>query len=818
MTLTIRCRCGKSFAVDEKHRGKRGRCPACGHVQLVTDDRYPPAAGVVADAVMDAQLVTDDHPPATRDPKEPPPPQQQRNTYQVFLSHAAEDHAVARAICDALEAEGIRCWIAPRDIMPGKDWAEVIADAVDQCRGLVLIYSPHSNASVHVRREVERAVGSGAFIIPLRIADVPMSKALGYFLHSCQWMDAHQGPIDKHLAALVASVRTLLQKDSPTAATARLALETAPARPARRVQRIALIAAGLLLFIGLMSTIAVAAWRMSSRPIAGQPSPKTQTYVVGLPSQPGVSANRLKPLEAGFSDVMLRGGPLTVRSEAVSMGGALPAPPTTPTAGPPPRQRVVAITDRNHVPLSDFADESHAILTVQLHNQSAEKAILSQAELLLLGTVRVLEDVIRAPQNPISLETPMNLVVEPTDPRFRLNYADLTKLFKDENDPPSPLTYSVTTDIEGLVTPRLDEANRLHLAFAKDQGGIAYITLTTRNAFDLASSVGFQVEVKKPVTDAAALTAEQVFPELLATSRRAAAMTDDGLIFNSSVGNPAGTVQVEPKRTDLGRVLVDLSLKTSEIMPPMSSGNLLPEAEPTVLEPNSIRSLNLRVASRTAIELPGGGKEILSGPGGRRLSMRPPKLERVFHLVALRVRITSESGAACDLFADKYYVLDTYANADAPPEATPRVQLHRLSYMTEFAPDAVLAEIVATCLPTNDESIGFKRAADCGLAPTGADQVSEYCLYGAAEHPLRTGQSAPPAATTRWHDRSNLVPTLALIRQNQPAVWQPMQKQLTSLEAAEGPIGGKARYVKSELAKNGSPPMLHRATVRMLAQ
>lgn len=826
MAITIQCRCGKSFAVDEKHRGKRGRCPGCGHVQLVIDDRYPPAAAIVADIAMDAQVVTDDrHPPAASDRKEPPPPpphQQPRSTYQVFLSHAAEDHAVARAICDALEAEGIRCWIAPRDIMPGKDWAEVIADAVDQCRGLVLIYSPHSNASVHVRREVERAVGSGAFIIPLRIADVPMSKALGYFLHSCQWMDAHQGPIDRHLPALVASARTLLQKDSPTAATARLALETVPRRPARRMQRIAIIAAAVLLGIGLMGTIAVAAWRMNNRPRVAQQNPNMQTNALGLPApdkapqagggSPGSGA-RAKPLEAGFSDVMLRGGPLTVRSDAISMGMALPAPPATPSAGPPPRQRVVAISDRSHTPLSDFDSTQHAIMTVQLHNQSAEKVILSQAEFVLLGTVRLLEDVIPAPQPPTSLETPKNLVVEPSDSRFRLNYADLTKLFKDVNDPPSPLTYDVNADVQGLVTPRLDEAGRLHLAFASDQRGTAYVTLTARNAFDLASSVGFQVEVKKPVTDAAAITAEQIFGSL---NRQASELVELGSAVNSVAENEGTTVKIEPKRTDLGRVLIDLSLKGNEVVAPISSGNLLPEAETTILEPNSVRSLNLRVASRTAFDLPSGSKELLSGPGGRRLSMQPPKLERAFQVGVIRLRITSESGSACDLFADKFYLMWTDGFADTSAAGQQR-QVNFLSYVVEAAPDAILSDVLAAGLRTGGETVSFLRAGDCGLAPTRADEVSEHCLFGAPQHPWRTAGSQGSASGGQ-HQRSTLLPTLALIRQNQPAAWRQMQKQLTTLETSEGPIASKANYVKAGLAKEGPQPSVHRASVRVLAQ
>lgn len=41
-----------------------------------------------------------------------------RNT--VFISYAHQDKPVADAVCARLEQSGIRCWIAPRDIQPGR--------------------------------------------------------------------------------------------------------------------------------------------------------------------------------------------------------------------------------------------------------------------------------------------------------------------------------------------------------------------------------------------------------------------------------------------------------------------------------------------------------------------------------------------------------------------------------------------------------------------------------------------------------------------------------------------------------------------------
>jgi len=46
--------------------------------------------------------------------------------YEVFISHSIKDKAAAEAVCAKLEEQKIRCWIAPRDIAPGTDWAEAL--------------------------------------------------------------------------------------------------------------------------------------------------------------------------------------------------------------------------------------------------------------------------------------------------------------------------------------------------------------------------------------------------------------------------------------------------------------------------------------------------------------------------------------------------------------------------------------------------------------------------------------------------------------------------------------------------------------------
>jgi hypothetical protein len=151
--------------------------------------------------------------------------------HDVFLSHSHVDKVYADAICHKLEANGIRCWVAPRDIRPSEDWAEAIINAMDNARVLVLVFSASSNSSPQVRREVERAVNKGLHVLPLRIENVPLSKSLEYFISTQHWLDAIDGELDFHLGQLHAAIAVLLERgdDQPMPAKPKPLVSTPPA-------------------------------------------------------------------------------------------------------------------------------------------------------------------------------------------------------------------------------------------------------------------------------------------------------------------------------------------------------------------------------------------------------------------------------------------------------------------------------------------------------------------------------------------------------------------------------------------------------------
>lgn len=114
------------------------------------------------------------------------------------------------AACATLEKRGYRCWIAPRDILPGKEWGEAIIEGIVGARIFVLIFSANANASPQVRREIERAVHHGTILVPFRIENVLPAKSLEYFLSAPHWLDALTPPLEQHLEHLSEVVGSLL--------------------------------------------------------------------------------------------------------------------------------------------------------------------------------------------------------------------------------------------------------------------------------------------------------------------------------------------------------------------------------------------------------------------------------------------------------------------------------------------------------------------------------------------------------------------------------------------------------------------------------
>ena len=132
----------------------------------------------------------------------------------VFISYASQDAAVANALVENLEQHGIKCWIAPRDVTPGSQYADEIVGAINDTEILVLVLSEHAIASPHVGREVERAASKRRRIIVLRTDAAWLTRSFEYFLSESQWIDVAALGMPAALMKLTQAVRQRLAPSS----------------------------------------------------------------------------------------------------------------------------------------------------------------------------------------------------------------------------------------------------------------------------------------------------------------------------------------------------------------------------------------------------------------------------------------------------------------------------------------------------------------------------------------------------------------------------------------------------------------------------
>ena len=183
----------------------------------------------------------------------------------VFISYASPDSEIAETVCRSLETQGVLCWIAPRDVKPGAQYADAIVRAINDAKVLLLLLSSSAISSSHVGKEVERASSKRKPIIALKIDAAPLTPALEYFLSESQWIDVPPlgmpGALNK-LAAAVGQVAAASSLANPVvgtnAALGHSTINRTGGMPtvAKRV----IIASAAVIAFGISVTVAIHFW------------------------------------------------------------------------------------------------------------------------------------------------------------------------------------------------------------------------------------------------------------------------------------------------------------------------------------------------------------------------------------------------------------------------------------------------------------------------------------------------------------------------------------------------------------------------------
>ena len=136
----------------------------------------------------------------------------------MFISYATKNADIAQYVVEKIERRGKRCFIAPRDINSGADYASEIIRGISNSLAVLLIFSSESDKSAYVLREINSAVSRNKTIIPLRIENFLPSEALEFYLGPSHWLDAFPQVLDTHLDSILSILKGLsAQSEEPSA-------------------------------------------------------------------------------------------------------------------------------------------------------------------------------------------------------------------------------------------------------------------------------------------------------------------------------------------------------------------------------------------------------------------------------------------------------------------------------------------------------------------------------------------------------------------------------------------------------------------------
>jgi hypothetical protein len=108
--------------------------------------------------------------------------------FEIFASYSHCDARFVQPMMKLLLPTGATVFRDADAIQPGKKWAAVIADAIEQCRVLYLFWCNHSAGSSEVRKEYEQAISLNKDVVPVLLDDTPLPTGLKAY----QWVDLRE--------------------------------------------------------------------------------------------------------------------------------------------------------------------------------------------------------------------------------------------------------------------------------------------------------------------------------------------------------------------------------------------------------------------------------------------------------------------------------------------------------------------------------------------------------------------------------------------------------------------------------------------------
>ena len=114
-------------------------------------------------------------------------------THDVFISYSSRNKGIADEICHALENNGIKCWIAPRNIHSGNPYTHII-NAITNTKIVLWVFSTYSEQSNFCQKEIEIAINRKKPIISFHVDDTIPQWDIEPYSRIKHWISANPCP------------------------------------------------------------------------------------------------------------------------------------------------------------------------------------------------------------------------------------------------------------------------------------------------------------------------------------------------------------------------------------------------------------------------------------------------------------------------------------------------------------------------------------------------------------------------------------------------------------------------------------------------
>ncbi len=108
---------------------------------------------------------------------------------KVFISYAHKDELLAAKVVTYLEKSGLDAWYDKREIMPGDNWADKIAQGLRESDAMVVLLTANALDSESVRRDIDYALSQKPF--KRRLIPVIVGDSENFTSHRIPWIFNH---------------------------------------------------------------------------------------------------------------------------------------------------------------------------------------------------------------------------------------------------------------------------------------------------------------------------------------------------------------------------------------------------------------------------------------------------------------------------------------------------------------------------------------------------------------------------------------------------------------------------------------------------